>query len=150
VLNLTEFQVVDYLEKVLGISRIILWGRSMGAVSAIRYLQMLHAPDHEKEKPKKSSDRRSSKSGENSREHPKKATICGLILDSPFSSLWKVSEEVAHARKHFLLIGPVIHLGLLSIRSIVSKKAGFDIKYVMSSFLEFPSEVFFTKTFFFW
>jgi len=54
--------------------------------------------------------------------------IKGLLLDSPFSSLWKISEEVAQSRKSFFLISPVIYLGLQTIRSIVNKKAGFDIK----------------------
>eukprot|EP01132_Coremiostelium_polycephalum_P002536 gene2536-3139_t len=54
-------------------------------------------------------------------------SIAGMVLDSPFSNLYKVAEELVHmaAQKIPKLM---ISLGLKMIRSSIKKKAHFDIK----------------------
>ncbi|KAF2074363.1 hypothetical protein CYY_004339 [Polysphondylium violaceum] len=54
-------------------------------------------------------------------------SIAGMVLDSPFSSLYKVSEELVHSAVQ-KIPKLMISLGLKMIRSSIKKKANFDIK----------------------
>eukprot|EP01113_Clastostelium_recurvatum_P046393 TRINITY_DN8124_c0_g1_i2.p1 TRINITY_DN8124_c0_g1~~TRINITY_DN8124_c0_g1_i2.p1 ORF type:complete len:478 (-),score=123.75 TRINITY_DN8124_c0_g1_i2:3-1436(-) len=87
---------VNYLRETGRVSTIGLWGRSMGAVTALLY----------------------------ARDDP---TIAGMVLDSPFSSLSKVAEELVTSVQQKI---PkfVVSLGLKVIRGSIKKKARFDIK----------------------
>lgn len=89
--------VVEHLRSSGRTSYIGLWGRSMGASTAL-----LHAH--------------------------RDPSIAGLVLDSPFSSLSKLSEELGRQYSklpRFLLKG-----GISLVRKTIKKKANFDIKDV--------------------
>lgn len=86
--------VVEYLRKERRVSTIGLWGRSMGAATALLY-----------------SDRDPS--------------IAGMVLDSPFSKLSDLVDELA---KHYTKIPNFLVKGALKlIRSSVKSKAKFDL-----------------------
>lgn len=86
--------IVEHLREKRRVSTIALWGRSMGAVTAL-----LHAD--------------------------RDPSIAGLILDSPFSSLSKLVNELAYryTKLPSLLVSPVLKLVAGSIKS----KVHFDI-----------------------
>eukprot|EP01112_Ceratiomyxa_fruticulosa_P017304 TRINITY_DN5367_c0_g1_i3.p2 TRINITY_DN5367_c0_g1~~TRINITY_DN5367_c0_g1_i3.p2 ORF type:complete len:339 (-),score=39.71 TRINITY_DN5367_c0_g1_i3:41-1057(-) len=88
--------VVAHLRSTGRVSTIGLWGRSMGAVTALLY----------------------------AKEDP---SVAGMVLDSPFTNLSKVAEElvtsIAQKVPRF-----VVSLGLRIIRGSIKKKAKFDIK----------------------
>ncbi|KAL6077666.1 Serine aminopeptidase S33, variant 2 [Balamuthia mandrillaris] len=96
--------VVEHLVASGRISEICLWGRSMGAVTALLY---------------------AAKRGENN------DRITALILDSPFANLLKLVPEVANSIDlpipNFVR-GGVMGVGMKMIRNSIQKKAGFDIK----------------------
>lgn len=87
--------VVDYLRRTGKVSYIGLWGRSMGAVTAL-----LHAH----------------------RDH----SIAGLVLDSPFSSLYQLAGELAN--EYANLPNFVLSSALGFLRKTIKQKANFDIK----------------------
>lgn len=86
--------VVDYLLNVGTVSRIALWGRSMGAVSTVLYA---------------SRDPR----------------IAALVLDSPFTSLDELSEDIAISYKY--VPKALISFFKEKVRTTVLKYAGFDM-----------------------
>jgi pimeloyl-ACP methyl ester carboxylesterase len=98
--NLWSMQcVVEHLRECGTTSTIALWGRSMGAATAL-----LH--------------------GE------RDPSIAGMILDSAFTDLESLAEElVDRGRQHGLYApGFVVSIAIRFIRSSVQKSAGFDIK----------------------
>ncbi|KAM9971775.1 hypothetical protein ACTFIW_011758 [Dictyostelium discoideum] len=54
-------------------------------------------------------------------------SIAGMVLDSPFSSLYKVAEELVHSAVQ-KLPKLMISLGLKMVRGSIKKRAHFDIK----------------------
>jgi hypothetical protein len=87
--------VLTYLRAQTFVSSIGLWGRSMGAVTAI--LRASEDP-----------------------------TISACVLDSPFSSLRKVAEELV-ASKRINLPGFLTEFAMQLVRGEVQSRAGFDI-----------------------
>ena len=86
--------VVDYLRSNRNVNSIGLWGRSMGAVTAL-----LHGD--------------------------RDPCIAGMILDSPFSSLKKLTIELA---KSYKVPGFLASTAMKFIRSTIQKKVDFDIE----------------------
>lgn len=86
--------VVEFLRKTNKVSTIGLWGRSMGAVTALMY-------------------------GD---EDP---TVAGLVLDSPFSSLKLLVEEIV--KDKISLPNFVLNQAISMVKSSVQKKAGFSL-----------------------
>lgn len=86
--------IVEHLRANRRVSTIALWGRSMGAVTAL-----LHAD--------------------------RDPSIAGLVLDSPFSNLSKLVNELSYhyTKLPSFLISPVLKL----ISSTIKSKANFDI-----------------------
>eukprot|EP01038_Epipyxis_sp_PR26KG_P004258 gene4258-6037_t len=91
--------VIEYLREAGTTSTIALWGRSMGAATAL-----LH--------------------GE------RDPSIAGMILDSAFSDLVILAEEMVEKGRQQGLFAPgfIIKIAIKFIRSSVQKLAGFDIK----------------------
>lgn len=87
--------VLDHLRTCTFVSSIGLWGRSMGAVTAI--LRASEDP-----------------------------SIAACVLDSPFSSLRKVAEELV-ASKRINMPGFLTEFALQLVRGEVQSRAGFDI-----------------------
>jgi len=85
---------IDYLRSLGRVSRIGLWGRSMGAFTAL-----LHAD--------------------------RDPSIAGLVLDSPFTSLSTLAEELAHS--HAKVPAWLVRGVLVLVRSVIQSKANFDI-----------------------
>lgn len=86
---------VDYLRATGRISTIALWGRSMGAFTAL-----LHAD--------------------------RDPSIAGLVLDSPFTSLSTLAEELA--RGYAKVPAWMARAVLVMVRSMIQSKAHFDIE----------------------
>lgn len=86
--------VVDYLRKSDTVSTIGLWGRSMGAVTAL-----MHAD--------------------------RDPSIAGLVLDSAFSSLRDLAEDLC--KKHTSLPNFVMSAAIAMIKSSVKDRANFDL-----------------------
>lgn len=86
--------MVDYLRNSGKTSTIGLWGRSMGAVTAL-----MHAD--------------------------RDPSIAGLVLDSPFSSLRSLAEDLC--KKHSNIPKFVMNTALMFIKSTIKDKANFDI-----------------------
>lgn len=86
--------VVEFLRKTNKVSTIGLWGRSMGAVTALMY-------------------------GD---EDP---TVAGLVLDSPFSSLKMLVEEIV--KDKISLPNFILNQAISMVKSSVQKKAGFSL-----------------------
>ena len=86
--------MVEYLRKSGKVSTIGLWGRSMGAATAI-----MHAD--------------------------RDPSIAGIVLDSPFSSLKTLAEELCsmYAKLPKLIVSGALSL----IKKTIQQKAGFDI-----------------------
>jgi len=61
--------IVDYLHKIQKVSYISLWGRSMGAVTALLYASLYHKHDK----------------------------IQGMVLDSPFCSIQRMAKELVES-----------------------------------------------------
>ena len=99
--------IIEHLRQNRRVNTIALWGRSMGAVTAL-----LHAD--------------------------RDPSIAGLVLDSPFSDMPKLANELAY---RFTKVPSFLVSGLLKIVSgTIKDKAGFDIyklspiKHVGNSF----------------
>ena len=86
--------VINYLRKSNKVSTIGLWGRSMGAVTALMY-------------------------------GSKDLSIAGLVLDSPFSSLKILIDELARERVN--LPNFIINQALKLIKEIIKEKANFNL-----------------------
>ena len=86
--------VINYLRKSNKVSSIGLWGRSMGAVTALMY-------------------------------GSKDLSIAGLVLDSPFSSLKILIDELARDRVN--LPNFIINQALKLIKEIIKEKANFNL-----------------------
>jgi pimeloyl-ACP methyl ester carboxylesterase len=91
--------VIEYLRTENKTSTIALWGRSMGAATAL-----LH--------------------GE------RDPSIAGMVLDSAFSSLETIAEELVEKGREKGLFAPnfLVSIAIRFIRSTILKKAEFDIK----------------------
>lgn len=91
--------VVEYLRSLSTVSTIALWGRSMGATTAL-----LH--------------------GE------RDPSIAGMVLDSAFSDLTVLAEEMVEKGRQQGLFAPslIVKMAIRFIRSSVQKTANFDIK----------------------
>lgn len=76
-----------------------LWGRSMGAVTALMYGAM-------------------------------DPTVVGLVLDSPFTSLVALADELSVNFLPPKVPKMFVSLGMKMVRSSIRKKAGFDIKHL--------------------
>ena len=87
--------VIEYLRKTNTVSTIGLWGRSMGAVTALMYCSIDH-------------------------------TIAGIVLDSPFSSLKLLVEELV--KEKISLPGFVISGAIKVVKSSVEKRANFNLE----------------------
>lgn len=87
-------KIVEYLRENRNVSTIGLWGRSMGAVTAL-----LHGD--------------------------RDPSIAGMVLDSPFSNLRTLCDELAasHSKVPRFLVGAAMAL----VKKTIKKKAGFDI-----------------------
>lgn len=86
--------IVEYLRKERRVSTIGLWGRSMGAATALLYAD-------------------------------RDPSIAGMVLDSPFSKLSDLTDELA---KTYTKIPNLLVKGVMKlIRSSVKSKAKFDI-----------------------
>jgi len=100
--------VIEYLRGTNQVSTIGLWGRSMGAVTALMYASIDH-------------------------------TIAGIVLDSPFSSLKTLVEELV--KDKISLPGFIINSAIKVVKSSVNKRAKFDlndiepIKFAESCFI---------------
>jgi pimeloyl-ACP methyl ester carboxylesterase len=88
--------VIEYLRSLSRISRIALWGRSMGAATAL-----LHVP--------------------------REPSLAGIVLDSPFSDLRLVADELAHLFLGSNVPGFILSLGISMVRSSIKSRAQFDI-----------------------
>ena len=86
--------VIEYLRGTETVATIGLWGRSMGAVTALLYAD-------------------------------RDPSIGGMLLDSPFSSLKLLAEELC--RKHTKVPGFVLSMALKFVRKTIKNKASFDI-----------------------
>jgi len=86
--------IVEYLRSERNVSTIGLWGRSMGAVTAL-----LHGD--------------------------RDPSIAGMVLDSPFSNLRTLCDELAahHSKVPKFLVGAAMTF----VKKTIQKKAGFDI-----------------------
>lgn len=100
--------IIDHLRSTNTVSSIGLWGRSMGAVTAI--MHSIRDP-----------------------------SIAGMVLDSPFTSLRTLAEELC--REHTKIPKTILDAALKMIRKTILQKAGFDIlelepiKYVKKSYI---------------
>ena len=62
------------------------------------------------------------------------------MLDSPFASLWTLTEEVVKAQKaSALLIGPLLTMAMNSLQKNISKKVDLNLKYLSFPFLSYSS-----------
>lgn len=93
--------VIAHLRATNVVSTIALWGRSMGAATAL-----MHGY--------------------------RDPSIACMILDSPFSDLWTLAEEmVEKGRDQGIAVpGFVVSIALRMIRGSVKKQAGVDIKHI--------------------
>jgi pimeloyl-ACP methyl ester carboxylesterase len=88
--------ILSYLRR-LGYGKFAVWGRSMGAVTALLYMAA----------------------------HPEITDIACTILDSPFSSLVDLSRELVAATENRLprkLLSGMVSLGLKMVRKSVQRK----------------------------
>ena len=92
--------ILAYLSKNYGYKQFILWGRSMGAVAALFYME----------------------------KYKKLYKICGLILDSPFADINQLILE--YCKKHTYLPNFIGELGRKLLNIGIRRKAGFDLDYI--------------------
>jgi len=92
--------VIDRMKKTHNINKIILWGRSMGAVASILFAA----------------------------EPSNKGIISGLILDSPFSSFRRMIYDVVTIRKNVPLC--IINAVLYFILKTIKKKTGVSLSKI--------------------
>lgn len=88
---------IEYLRSSQRVSTIALWGRSMGAFTAL-----LHAD--------------------------RDPSIAGLVLDSPFTSLSVLAQELA--RGYAKVPAWMVRAVLVLVRTIIQAKANFDIEHL--------------------
>lgn len=102
-----------------GVEQVILWGTSMGAVTALLY----EAFKDMKESGKKEKINIPSRFS--------KIEILGNILDSPFSSLNDLSFDLVKANGSVVafLLRPFFNATMKKVRKLLLTKAEFDIKY---------------------
>ncbi|KAL8432279.1 hypothetical protein Efla_000863 [Eimeria flavescens] len=91
--------VIEHLRSLRTVSAIGLWGRSMGAVTAL-----MHAH--------------------------RDPSIGGMVLDSPFASLRRLSEELADVVMQFTVPKFVLSILLNMVRNSIMTKAQFDINHI--------------------
>ncbi len=106
--------VLEYVTETYGhmIESYSLWGRSMGGVSAVRYAAMWTALPAE--------------------ERAEMPPLKALVLDSPFSNLWKLAEYIVENFKSAtpkVLLSGIAAIGLPLVRNgIMERVPDFDIK----------------------
>jgi fermentation-respiration switch protein FrsA (DUF1100 family) len=88
--------VVNYLRETNRVTCIGLWGRSMGAATALLHLD-------------------------------RDPSIAGVVLDSPFSDLKVLCEELVDVYVNFKVPEFVVGLALQMVRSSIKQNAAFDI-----------------------
>ena len=121
--------VVDELRRRFGVGPVVLWGRSMGAVSALLYAATggsLATQQQQRRGRRRGHVRRAHGAGGVRHADPPPA---GLILDSPFSSFRRLALDLTTKgliRMPRLAVAVV--LGLL--RSSVKRRASFDLYHV--------------------
>src|SRR5262249_46558375 len=112
--------------------RFLLWGRSMGAVSCVLYAATVSS-----EMAAAGINPMHPSMSQLSQRTPRIPYISGLILDSPFSSLWTLAESIIENYKTRLpkiVLAGVAAIGLPLVRTaILNKIHGFDIKFVHPS-----------------
>ena len=122
--------VVNHLKNEEKIEKIAIWGRSMGATSALLYC-LKEEENYGKnlsEKPKKKLSENSKETAKNLPLFTEKSLIDFMVLDSPFCSLKALVEELAEAKTKLPLL---IIKGIVSlINSSVKKEAGFSLENV--------------------
>eukprot|EP01130_Rhizamoeba_saxonica_P017507 TRINITY_DN8502_c0_g1_i1.p1 TRINITY_DN8502_c0_g1~~TRINITY_DN8502_c0_g1_i1.p1 ORF type:complete len:484 (+),score=74.26 TRINITY_DN8502_c0_g1_i1:48-1499(+) len=93
--------IVLYLQNDKSVSDIILWGRSMGAVSCLLYSSLV----------------------------PDTMNVKAMILDSAFSSLEKLAEEIVRERtgRGFMLVNFFLKPTMNKIRANILERCEFDI-----------------------
>lgn len=97
-------KVIEYVIQKYGIGRVLLWGRSMGAVTSILLAEKLADKRHGTESP---------------------FFLSGLVLDSPFTRLTTMVEDVASNRINLPAI--VTSIGMKIIKKTIIEKINFDI-----------------------
>ncbi len=96
--------VLDALGEKWGVRQVVLWGRSMGAASAIKYCELVQTY----------------RLGHASQE------VLGVILDSCFRSFDQLAMEIAHT--HSQVPAFILRLGYYFIRGTLEEKGGFRIE----------------------
>lgn len=91
----------------MGMNKIMLWGRSMGAVASLKYIELW------------------SNFFEFHTYRGINIEIVGCILDSPFSSLKQIILEIGRSKSRFPKIA--ISAGYHLIKGTLEKKGGFEI-----------------------
>src|SRR3990167_305386 len=97
-------KVIEHVVHEHGIGRVILWGRSMGAVTSILISERLKQRRTGTESP---------------------FFLSGLVLDSPFTRLTTMVEDVASNRINLPTI--VTSIGMKIIKKTIIEKIGFDV-----------------------
>jgi pimeloyl-ACP methyl ester carboxylesterase len=127
--------VTEYLGRLGSVSSIVLWGRSMGAVTALLYLSEHEKLDRDNVNGKGSLSAAGSKkedpngsAGGNAL--PSSSLISGVILDSPFSDLKVLAEDIIENGRKVGLYAPgfVVDYVMNTIQKKIQKTVGFDIK----------------------
>lgn len=92
--------VVDFLTG-SGVRRIVLWGHSMGAATALMFSGMCN----------------------------RRMEVVGLVLDSPFASFDKLAQSIVQEMPLPIAIPRklVLTVGVRAVRKIVRERAGFDV-----------------------
>jgi alpha-beta hydrolase superfamily lysophospholipase len=89
-----------------GVSHFFIWGRSMGAVAAVKFYQLLG----EEQGVGRHTD----------------VTILGLVLDSAFISLKRMVVEVAQSRVS--IPGLLVKAVFMMVSSSIEERAGFKVE----------------------
>ena len=123
--------VVAYLRATLGSSvKIALWGRSMGAASALMYFKQSQSQSQSQEKPQ-GTDNQKQKQQQQQQQHTVQQynNISCLILDSSFCDLVQLATEMVDKAKEQGIVVPnvVVSVALQAIKYSVYQKAKFDI-----------------------
>eukprot|EP01102_Stenamoeba_stenopodia_P012219 TRINITY_DN3830_c0_g1_i1.p1 TRINITY_DN3830_c0_g1~~TRINITY_DN3830_c0_g1_i1.p1 ORF type:complete len:485 (-),score=101.31 TRINITY_DN3830_c0_g1_i1:723-2177(-) len=121
--------IIEYLRKSRNISRIGIWGRSMGAVTALMYCgQVAPSPINYN-----AYDRTSQLStnedddGDSGVEMENGAQVVGIVCDSPFCSLPLLAQEFVELQK-LKIPRFVVSLALKMIARTIEQKAHFHIE----------------------
>ena len=123
-----------YLQQTYGpYLEIVLWGRSMGASTALMHASRITQDGIRKSNSNDSSTHSSEDISQHSKPPSKSTTIIkGLICDSPFASLPHLCEElVEKARAQGVVVpGVIISVAMAMIGRSVRKHANFDIREI--------------------